>query len=148
MAFAGGVLLGPRPRPMLVLLLLLSAADALQFVLSPPPLGHSAARHRPDLAAARHVPPRPALGRFGIGRLDLLLAAAMAEHWRRRGSSPAISVAPGVVGLALADLTVVSTTLANLPLIPFLTGGWLATDAWWLARACPTSTRPQPALRP
>jgi hypothetical protein len=73
--------------------------------------------------------------RFEIGGADLLLVAAMAEHWRRRTSSLPLALAPVVVGLAvLAAPFELLVQLANLPLVPFLTAGLLASEGWYRVR--------------
>src|SRR5215510_14894410 len=41
--------------------------------------------------------------RTHVNLVDLLLVTALAEHWRRRGSSYLLALLPGVLGFLLAD---------------------------------------------
>ncbi len=69
-------------------------------------------------------------GRFTLGIFDLLLVTALAEHWRRRGGSYLIAVVPGFLGLfLLPSIVILVTAVGNLPLIPFLTVGWVGSEA-------------------
>jgi hypothetical protein len=78
------------------------------------------------------------VGHYLVGVFDLLIAAA-AEHWRRRGGSYLIALLPGVLGFLLADGAVWLTQRGGWPLIPFITAGWLCSEAVWHVRRQPTS---------
>jgi hypothetical protein len=79
-----------------------------------------------------------------IGMFDLLLVATLAEHARRRGLRLIAALAPGFVGLALADLASALSGGIGLPVVPFLLGGWLITEGWLTTAGtlAPTTKRP------
>jgi hypothetical protein len=137
-ALTGGLLLGrvipPRFRPLLIALLILSALDVLQIALtansSPPGSATGQAPSGSDLLLLGNFLLLLPWGRFTLGILDLLLVTALAEHWRRRGSSYLFAVVPGVLGLfLLPTVFTLVTGVRNLGLIPFLTAGWLGSEA-------------------
>lgn len=134
-AVLGGALLGrvmtPRARPMLLLLLVLSALDVLQVLL----ISTLSARTGGDCVLYVNVCLHTPWGDYGVGWGDLLIVAAMSEHWRRRGAGPWLALIPGITGFVLIDPFVWLTGLANLALLPFLTAGWLVSEAWWWLRA-------------
>jgi hypothetical protein len=145
-AVGGGVALGRvlslKPQIMTIFLALASIADFAQNELfggtgSGTPGGPgTAAATWPAYTVLRI--PLPG-GRYDIGPLDLLLFAAIGEHWRRRRGSLVHSAAPGVLGMALVDL---APWRGSLPLVPFVFGGWLLTEAAArLARPGPHGTR-------
>jgi hypothetical protein len=132
-ALTGGVLLGrgmpPRFRPFLIVLLVLSVLDVVQIALtasSTPPgsLGGPAPRGSDPLLLGNFLLSLP-WGRYNIGGGDLLLITALAEHWRRRGASYLIALLPGVLGFLL---TYAFIWAGNLPLIPFITVGWVGSE--------------------
>jgi hypothetical protein len=135
-ALAGGMLLGrgiaARPASLLLLLSILSALDIVQVFLTSgtPPPGQGAGGSRTWLLYGNFTL-WLASGKFNLGLVDLLLVVAMTEHWLRRGGSIPISFSPGPIGFVLADLFVLATMLLNLPLIPFLTVGWLCSEGWY-----------------
>jgi hypothetical protein len=137
-ALTSGLLLGrgilPRARPFLVLLLILSALDVANIVLSG---GLTRLPTTPSAnPAAASSGPLPYLnfylllpgGHYLVGVFDLLVITAAAEHWRRRGASYPIALLPGVLGFLLAYGAVWLTGLGGWPLIPFFTAGWLASE--------------------
>lgn len=139
MALTGGLLLGrgipPRFRPLLILLVLLSVEDAVQTALtggftplptSPP--AHPAAPPSGLLLYLNLSVVLPA-GRYLVGIFDLLVITAAAEHWRRRGASYLIALVPGVLGFLLVYGAVWLTQRGGWPLIPFITAGWLGSEA-------------------
>jgi hypothetical protein len=67
-------------------------------------------------------------GRFNIGIFDILLIVALAEHWRRRYASYLIALLPGVIGFLLIYGYVLVFGNGDLPLIPFITAGWIASE--------------------
>ena len=82
--------------------------------------------------------------RFGSSAIafgDLIVIAAIGEHWRRRGGSLAWSVLPGVVGLGLVDAFSALVYGGNLPLLPFVMAGWLVVEAAALAAGALTAAR-------
>jgi hypothetical protein len=132
-ALTGGLLLGrgmpPRSWPLLILLLVLSALDVLQIALtassSPPGSSGSHAPGGSDPLLLGNLLLFLPWGRYNIGIFDLLLITALAEHWRRRGASYLIALLPGVLGFLL---TFGFIWVGNLPLIPFITVGWLGSE--------------------
>jgi hypothetical protein len=132
-ALTGGVLIGraipKRSVPMLLLLLVFSALDIAQIILTS---GGSSSNSTsvstsPSLYGNFLIP--PPVGRFNLGILDILFITAIAEHWQRRRNSIIIAEIPGLACFAIADLFVAITSIWNLPLIPFLTIGWLISEA-------------------
>jgi hypothetical protein len=63
-----------------------------------------------------------------IGTLDLILAASLAAHWLKRGAGIVLSVAAAPLGMLSANLYVALIGAENLPLLPFITFGWLLTE--------------------
>jgi hypothetical protein len=133
-ALSGGVLLGraipKRFVPMLLLLLVFSALDIAQIILTS---GGSSSNSTsistsPSLYANFLIP--PPVGRFNLGIFDILFITAIAEHWRRRRNSIIIAEIPGLACFAIADLFVAITSIGNLPLIPFSTIGWLISETF------------------
>jgi hypothetical protein len=137
MALTGGLLLGrgipPRFRPFLFVLLVLSVLDALQIALttgSTPPgsLGGSAPSGSDPLLLGNFLLLLP-WGRYNIGLGDLVLITALAEHWRQRGAPYLLAVVPGILGLFLLPAVFILVTgVGNLPLIPFITLGWVGSE--------------------
>jgi hypothetical protein len=139
MALTGGLLLGrgmpPRFQPFLILLLVLSVEDAVQTALtggftplpSSPP-AHPAAGPSGPLLYLNVYLMLPA-GHYLVGIFDLLVITAAAEHWRRRGGSYLIAVLPGVLGFLLVYGAVWLTQRGGWPLIPFISAGWLCSEA-------------------
>jgi hypothetical protein len=136
-AVTGGLLLGriipPRFRPWLIVLLVFSTLDILQIALtagsSPPGTSRGQAPSGSDpLLLGNFLLVLP-WGRFNLGIFDLLLVTALAEYWRRRRGSYLIAVVPGLLGLfLLPPIVLLVTPVGNLPLIPFLTAGWLGSE--------------------
>lgn len=130
---AGGTALGrvvpPRARPMLTLLVVLAALDAAQLLVA-------GSAQAPPVAweSWLHVVVRGAEGAnlLKIGIADLVLVAAMTEHWRRRGAGFWPATLCGPLGLAIAAVFAwIVRPEGGLVLVPFLLGGWLLTEAWW-----------------
>lgn len=138
-ALSAGILLGrslpARTGPFLILLLVLSALDITQIVLT-------SINSSPSSAGPLHpatIPPPQQLignlflllpwGHFNIGIFDICIIAAMSEHWRKRGSTLALALTPGVVGMFLAFAFLRFLHSGALPLLPFLTLGWLCSLA-------------------
>jgi len=131
---SAGILLGrllpARTGPFLVLLLVLSALDITQIVLS----SHGSSHTTPAT-----IPPPGQLignlflalpwGRFNIGVFDVFIIAAMSEHWRKRRYRWALGQLPGIIGVILAFAFLQFVYRSALPLIPFLTVGWLCSLA-------------------
>jgi uncharacterized membrane protein (DUF485 family) len=130
-AWSGGLLLGrgmaPRFRPVLLVLLCLSALDVLLTAglsLSPPQPSASATPLR--LGDFLLLLP---WGRFETNVVDLLLLTALAEHWRLRGASYLIAVLPGALGVLLAAGFLLVSKVGILPGIPFFAVGYVLTEA-------------------
>jgi hypothetical protein len=134
-----GVALGravpPRFRPFLILLLILSALDVAQnLAFAGPPAAPSSAPD-PHLIWINVRFPL-ADGHFNIGFADIILIAAAAENLRRRKTTVALSLLPGVIGVSLGE-ALLSTLPANPPLfvdaisaslVLFLTAGYVLTQ--------------------
>lgn len=121
----------PRFRPMAILLITLALLDASQLLFSG---GFGTGRvdvwfHltwlRSDGSPAR------------LGIADLIVAAAIGEHLRRRGAGLLRSTVTPVAGFALADTFVFVTGIGGLVLLPFLTAAWLIEEM-----VAPKPTRP------
>jgi hypothetical protein len=83
-------------------------------------------------------------GRFNLGIFDLLLLIALAEHWCRRGGSYLLALVSGVLGLfLLPTIFILVTGGGNVPLIPFLTAGWVVSEG--LFRSLRRQTAPREA---
>lgn len=63
-----------------------------------------------------------------IGTLDLILAAAVTAHWLEREAGVVLSLAAAPLGMVLANIYVALSGAENLPLVPFITLGWLVTE--------------------
>jgi len=125
-ALTGGLLLGrvvpTRFWPILLVMVLLSAVDVANIVRTYRASAAPANFSGPDLYGnLLFLLP---FGAVNVGIGDLLLLTALAEQWRRRGSSWLVVFTPGAVGLGLAYAFVLVTGLAVIPLLPFLTVGW------------------------
>jgi hypothetical protein len=151
-AVAGGVLvsrrLPPRPVPMLVLLVALAALDAIQIVAQGPGPGPRATG---GTAPAWYFYVMLVIDTAGfhtaVGIFDVLVIAAIVEHARRRGLPFAVGAAPGAIAFVAADVAVVILGPLNLPLIPFLLSGWLATELTLRIAATSESSDPKTATR-
>jgi len=67
-----------------------------------------------------------------IGALDLVLVAAISEHWRRRGAGFWLATLTGPLGLVLSAVYAwIVRPPDGLVLVPFLLAGWLISEAWW-----------------
>ena len=151
-AVAGGVLVGrrlsPRPMPMLVLLAVLAALDAIQIVASGPGPSPGATG---DAAPAWYfygmLVIDTAWSHTGVGIFDVLVIAAMVEHARRRGLPFAVGAAPGVLAFVAADVAVLVLGPLNLPLVPFLLAGWLATGLAVRIAGVPGQSGTKPTAR-
>jgi len=133
-ALSGGFLLGRalplRFWPVLFLLLALSALDILQIALTSQgaPGGSSALPPAALYGNFRLLFP---WGHFNVGIGDLLILTMLAESWRRRGGAYLIALAPGVIGFGLAYGFLALTGIGGLPLLPFMTTGWLVSELWY-----------------
>ena len=151
-AVAGGVLVGrrltPRPMPMLVLLAVLAALDAIQIVAPGP---------GPDPGATGSAAPAwyfygmlvidIAWSHTRVGIFDVVLIAAMVEHARRRGLPFAVGAAPGVLAFVAADVAVLVFGPLDLPLVPFLFAGWLVTGIAVRITGVPSQSETKPTAR-
>ncbi len=113
----------PRFRPMATLLVTLALLDASQlffaggFGTGPADVWFHLTWTRADGSPAR------------LGIADLVVAAAIGEHLRRRGAGPARTTLTPVGGFVLADAFVYVTGVGSLVLLPFLTAAWLIGEA-------------------
>ena len=137
-----GIALGrampPRFRPLLVLLVVLSALDVAQNLLAAgPSTGGPVATTQPDPHFIWFNFRLPlAGGHFNIGFADLGLIAAVSENLRRRGAPLPLTLLPGVIGLGLGEALTATlsqpaptiVTAISESLIPFLTGGFVLTE--------------------
>lgn len=131
-ALSAGVLLArsrpPRVRPLLILLLVLSALDIAQNALPGPSAPSTAGAPSPAHLVGNVLLLLP-WGRFNLGIFDIFLIALISEHGRRRGDAFALTLLPGMLGIALAFAFLNVVYRGPLPLIPFITAGWLCTLA-------------------
>jgi hypothetical protein len=151
-AIAGGILVGrrlpPRPMPMLVLLAVLAALDVIQIVASGPGPGPGATGGAaPAWYFYGMLVIDTAWSHTGVGIFDVLVIAAMVEHARRRGLPFAAGAAPGPLAFVAADVAFVVFGPLNLPLIPFLLAGWLATGLAVRIAGVPDQSEAQPTAR-
>ena len=148
-AVGGGLLLGravPAQRTALAMLLVVSATlDASQLLFaSGPGAGTGGTTNEPAWWWWTMFVVDGPWQRSAIGMLDLLLIGTLAEHARRRSLGLIAALAPGLIGVALADLVSALSSGMGLPLIPFLLGGWLITEGWLAAarHLAPPTRRP------
>jgi len=130
-----GRLMPARFGPFVILLLVLSAIDVAQnYAFAGPPPAPGAVPD-PHLVWINFRLALPS-GNFNIGFVDIVLIAAVAENLRRRKSTLALSLLPGVIGISLGE-ALLSTLPPNPPLIIdaiaaslvlFLTVGYLLTE--------------------
>ena len=147
-AVSAGLLLSrampTKLRPFLLLLLVLSTLDVVQIVLTSSPSSpgsQSAGTSTPAVQLYGNFLLYLPWGRYNIGIFDLLLLTAMAEYWRRRGSAFLVALAPGVIGFILAFGFGQFISAGALPLIPFLTVGWLCSAGLYSYRHRPNSSQ-------
>lgn len=128
---AGSVVLGaaigrmipPRPGPMLLVLGILSVADIIWITA-----GGDASTE--DLERVANLSVQIGGRSSSIGTVDLVLAATITTHWARRGASFWLALAAAPIGMVVSNVYVAVTGVDNLPLVPFITMGWLLTEAW------------------
>ncbi len=146
-AWSGGLLLGrwmpPQFRPFLLMFLCLSVLD----VLLTAGLSASSASGPPTSAGSTALRFGDFLlvlpwGRFEANIVDILLITALAEHWRRRGTSYLIALLPSALGFLLADGFVLVTRLGILPGIPFFTAGYVLTEGVYRYVSRPSGPSP------
>lgn len=118
-----GRAVAPRFWPMATLLLVLAALDASQLLFAGG-TGRGSATVWFHLTWLRGDGTQ---GRLGIA--DLIVAAAIGEHLRRRGARPLRSTLTPVGGFLLADTYVFLTSASDLVLLPFLAAAWLLQEA-------------------
>ncbi|HZI77378.1 MAG TPA: hypothetical protein VFD73_25720, partial [Gemmatimonadales bacterium] len=137
-AWSSGLLLGrsvaPSFRPFLLVFLCLSAADVLLTGGLSLSSSHHAATAGSN-SAGGSTPLRFGdlllllpWGRFETNVVDVLLLAALAEHWRRRDATYLIALLPGAGGYILAVGFILVTGLGIVPGIPFFTAGYIVTE--------------------
>lgn len=129
--FAVAVLLGvaigriipPSSAAMLVLLGLLSLADIIWIATG----GGSATGWVDDIA---NFSVQVGESSSSIGTVDLVLAAMITTHWLQRGAGVWLALAAAPIGMVASNVYVALGRADNLPLVPFITLGWLVTEAW------------------
>ena len=131
----------PRFWPFFVLLLALSALDTAQQLVPSSAASTESARP-PGYFYAMFVV-QIGGARSAIGIFDLLLAAAIGEHGRRRSQPPWRAVLPAPLGLLLVEIINAIRSVGSVPLFPFLTLGWLVCQIPWPAQ----TVRARPAPR-
>lgn len=120
---AVGRILPPRPMPMLAMLLILSVADFIW-------IGYLSGSATGVVSETSNFSVGMATSSSTIGVGDLMLAASATTHWLRRDSRILLALAPAPIGMLSSNVYVLLTSTDNLPLVPFITLGWLATEAW------------------
>ncbi len=126
-AVAVGVFIGrivpARFRPMAIVLVVLAVLDASQLLFAaglgtgPADVWFHLTWLRADGSPAR------------LGIVDLIVAAAVGEHLRRRRAGPVRSTLTPVGGFVLADTFVFLTGIGGLVLLPFLAAAWFLGEA-------------------
>jgi len=130
--------------PFLLLLLVLSILDVIQIVLTsgpPSPGSQSAGTSTPAAQLYGNFLLHLPWGRYNIGIFDLMLLTAMGEYWRRRGSTLLVALAPGVIGFILALGFGQFIYAGALPLIPFISIGWLCSAGLYYYHHRPNRSR-------
>ena len=120
---AVGRLVPPRPMPMLLLLGILSVADIVWIASG----GGSATG-----SVERVVNFSMQIGESSssIGTVDLVLAAVITTHWLQRDAGIWLAIAAAPIGMVASNAYVAVSGADNLPLVPFISLGWLLTEAW------------------
>ena len=120
-----GVLVGravpAKSQPMLLLLAVLSAADIIWIASS----GDLSSEW---LDRVLNFSVEIGASSSSIGTVDLILAAALSAHWLERDETILLSLTAAPLGMALANVYVGLSGAENLPLVPFITLGWLLTE--------------------
>lgn len=118
-----GRLLPSQPGPILLFLLVLSVADIVW-------IGTGGGSASGSLDKIVNFSVEIGSSSSSLGTVDLVLAAIVATHWLRRDAGFWLAVAAAPIGMIVSDLYVAAANVDNLPLVPFITLGWLMTEAW------------------
>jgi hypothetical protein len=142
LAVCGGVLLGrlvpARFWPLAALMAVLAALDSVQV------LAASAADRPVPYYYTMFLITSP-WGSSAIGFADLLVVAAIAEHYRRRGAQYWLAAAPGAIGLVSA-VALAGFVRGGIPLLPFVFAGLLLAElSGKLLGGLPEVVRDRPA---
>jgi len=121
-----------KPAPIALLLGVLSVADIIWIVS-----GGGSAMGRADEVLNFSV--QIGTTSSSIGTADLVLAAAVAAHWLRRDAGIWLAVVGAPIGMVVSNVLVSASDVDNLPLVPFITLGWLITGAWYRRLLVPQS---------
>jgi len=132
--FAGAVIIGAitgraiaaGPVPMALFLAVLSTLDILW-------IGFGGSTLTP-LNSYANFSLEFGSGISSIGSVDLMVASAITTHWRRRQATILLSLAPAPLGMILSNVFVSITGTFNLPLVPFITVGWVISQLWYWAK--------------
>ena len=127
-----GVLLGrvipAKFWPFFIFLLIMSALDVTQIVLSTH--GSSSASQNTSISVGELYANFFLLfpwGPYNIGPFDLLIFAAVGTYWRRLNGSFLVAFVGLALGVIVAYAILIVRPGTVLPLIPFLTAGWLCS---------------------
>ncbi len=126
-AFSGGILLGrvfKSNRRFVLFLIILSSLDIAQILLTS---GNSLNGASNTLEFYGNVVIGPPVN-FKLGIIDALLICAIAEKNKLHTNKWWPPLLPGVFGLMLADLFALYKVKGGLPLIPFLTLGFVLSQ--------------------
>lgn len=121
-----------RPAPIAFLLGVLSLADIIWIVSG----GGSATGRTNEIL---NLSVRMGTTSSSIGTVDLILAAAVAAHWLRRDARIWLAAVAAPIGMVISNVFVVASDVENLPLVPFITLGWLITEIWYRRLLVPRS---------
>lgn len=135
LVFVGaGILLGrvisAKFWPFLIFLLILSALDITQILLTV--RGAAPVTQRASIPAGDFYSNFLLLfpwGKYGIGPVDLLVMAAIGTHWCKKHGPFFLAFVALAIGVIIADVILMIDPSIVLPLIPFLTFGWLCSVA-------------------
>ncbi len=128
---AVGRVIPPRSTSILLILGILSVADIIWIATG----GGSASGWVEGVA---NLTVQTGAGSSSIGTVDLVLAAVITTHWLQRDAGIGLAIAAPPIGMVASNVYVAVSGADNLPLVPFITLGWLLTEAWHRR-----STRPQ-----
>lgn len=138
-AVGAGMLLGrvihAKFWPFLIFLIVMSILDVTQIILTTHPSApttQSASVPAGQLYANFFL--QLPWGKYDIGIFELLLLAAMGVYWRRQNGEFLVAFVGIAIGLIVGYTILYADPGVILPLIPFLTLGWLCSAGMYRYR--------------